>query len=478
MLWACLHFSTLPLHAVFDADERMLPCALSAGPRQRPQIAMCNEPARKLGVHRGQPLAAARACCATLLARPRDEAAENRLLRSLAAWAYRFSSQVSLDGDALLIEVGASLRLFGGWKRLLHRLRAELAAIGHAPRIAVAPVARAARVLAMRHDDFLVSQRAPMLAALDNMPLADSGLSAEAIALLYNVGVRTLRGAFALPRPELARRIGPTELAVLDRMRGDVHESLLPYSPPERFDHRIEFEARIEAWPALIFPLRRLCEELSLFLAARDSGVQRCELVLEHEGRDPTRLAIELLAPQRDARTLHELIRSRLERATIAAAVSGMALIAHDLPTLRPQHADLFETRRAQSLAWPDLTERLRSRLGDDAVRRLAQAADHRPENAWRFETDGAVERRAKVTDTAPTASTSPLRPLWLLRRAQPLVRGAHRILAGPERIESGWWDNDVRRDYYVLRLDGGQQAWAFRTRGAEDDWMLHGWFA
>jgi protein ImuB len=478
MLWACLHFPALPLHAVFDTDERTLPCALTAGPRQRPQIAFSNAHARKLGVHRAQPLAAARACCAMLRARARDEAAENRLLRSLAAWAYRFSSQVSLDGDALLIEVGASLRLFGGWQRLLQRLRAELAAIGHAPRIAVAPVARAARVLAMCNDDFLVSERGPMLAALGSMPLADSGLSADAIALLCNVGLRTLSDVFALPRPELARRIGPAGLILLDRMRGDARETLLPYRPPDRFDHRIEFEARIEAWPPLLFPLRRLCEELSLFLAARDGGVQRCELVLEHESRVPTRVAIELLTPQRDARMLHELIRSRLERATIAAAVSGMALIAHDLPTLRPQHADLFETKRAQSLAWPDLTERLRSRLGDEAVRRLAQAADHRPENAWRFETDGAAERRAKAADTAPAAGALPLRPLWLLRRALPLVRGSHRILAGPERIESGWWDDDVRRDYYVLRLDGGQHAWAFRTRGAEDDWMLHGWFA
>lgn len=481
MLWACLYFPDLALQAVFAAEERNLPCALTAGQRQRPHIVMANPPARRLGVRRTQSLAAARACCASLQAHARDEAAENRLLRSLAAWAYRFSSHVSLDGsDALLIEVGASLRLFGGWQDLSRRLRAELSAFGHAPRIAVAPVARAARLLARRHDGCFISENQAMLDALGAEPVENSRLAADTIALLYNVGLRTLRDVFALPRAELARRIGPDELAQIDRMRGSVHETLLLYRPPDRFDHRLEFEARIDAWPPLLFPLRRLCDELSLFLAARDGGVQRCELVLEHEDHAPTRIAIELLTPQRESRTLHELIRSRLERASLAAPVSAMALLARDLPILRPRHADLFETKRAQSLDWPDLTERLRSRLGDDSVRRLAQVADHRPERAWRFDAEAAMERRATNASTSPSMSSAlPLRPLWLLHHVRPLGAGSHCILTGPERIESGWWDGDARRDYYVMRLASGQHAWVFRARDSENsDWMLHGWFA
>jgi protein ImuB len=70
-------------------------------------------------------------------------------------------------------------------------------------------------------------------------------------------------------------------------------------------------------------------------------------------------------------------------------------------------------------------------------------------------------------------------RPLWLLRRALPLRGPAPRILAGPERIESGWWDGaDARRDYYVVQTRDGQRAWAYLLPGATDGWMLHGWFA
>jgi protein ImuB len=534
MLWACLHFSDLPLHAAFDADELAAPCAVVDGPRQRQHIVLANARARHGGVRAGRVLAASRAVCATLLARPRDRSAERRLLLSLAAWAYRFSSQVSLaDPDALLIEVGASLRLFGGWPALERRLRRGLAGIGHAPAIAVAPIAAAARVLAAQHDGFFTDQRGPMLAALGCVPVAHSGLAADAVALLCNVGARSLRDAFALPRPELARRTGPAALALLDRLRGDDREPLPLYQPPDRFEHRVELEHRVEAWPPLLFPLRRLCNELAVFLAARDGGVQRCELVLDIEDKPAAHITIELLAPQREAHMLYDLVRSRLERVALAGPVCGIALVARDLPEFRPRHQDLFEPQRAQGLEWPELAERLRAHLGDESVRRLAAAADHRPELAWRFaaadlaattlsrqhgKSRAAPARRASpaaapeaVRGAAPVQDSSAqaaipgsapvrhpasasaaardavhgiaparqLRPLWLLPRALPLRGPPPRILAGPERIESGWWDGgDTRRDYYVVQTRNGQRAWAFLMPGARDGWMLHGWFA
>src|SRR2546422_1031845 len=123
MLWACLHFSDLPLRAVFDDSELAQPCLVVEGPQQRQHVTFVNAPAQRNGVRAGHMLAAARALCARVQARARDIAAEKRLLQSFAAWAYRFSSQVALsEPDALLIEIGASLNLFGGWAALERRL--------------------------------------------------------------------------------------------------------------------------------------------------------------------------------------------------------------------------------------------------------------------------------------------------------------------------------------------------------------------
>ena len=475
MLWACLHFPDLPLRAVFDDSEQTQRCAVVDGPRQRQHVVMANAPARDAGVRDGQPLAAARAICANVQARARDIAAEQRLLNTLAAWAYKFSSQVSIaEPNALLIEVGASLSLFGGWPILEKRIRESLAQIKFKSSLAVAPIPAAARVLARHGDDYFIEKPDPLITALGYVPIAYSGLTDDAVALLHNVGLRTLRDVFALPRPELTRRIGVKELDLLDRMRGLKSDLLTLYEPPPFFNHRIELDDRVEAWPPLLFPLRRLCGELSLFLTTRDGGVQHYEIVLDHEDRNVTRIRIELLTPQRESKALYELARSRLEHAKLASPVCGIAVFAKDLPELRPRHKDLFEPKREQGLDWPELIERLRSHLGDDAVRGLTHVPDHRPERAWSFgEPALATPKKA-----ASLARLSP-RPLWLLRQPICLRTASTRVVAGPERIETGWWDGeDMRRDYYVVRTGEGQRAWAFLASGSTDGWMLHGWFA
>ncbi|MFP3336172.1 DNA polymerase Y family protein, partial [Pseudomonas sp. SIMBA_064] len=75
-----------------------------------------------------------------------------------AAWAYRFSSQVSLYYPrALLFEIESSLGLFGPWPQLEARLRKELTELGFRHRIVAAPNPAAARILANGYDGLAVA---------------------------------------------------------------------------------------------------------------------------------------------------------------------------------------------------------------------------------------------------------------------------------------------------------------------------------
>jgi protein ImuB len=74
---------------------------------------------------------------------------------------------------------------------------------------------------------------------------------------------------------------------------------------------------------------------------------------------------------------------------------------------------------------------------------------------------------------------------LWLLheptelaaQRGRPRHHGPLALLSGPERIESGWWDEaDVERDYYVARDPHGALLWIYRAC-ASRRWFLHGFF-
>lgn len=470
MLWACILLPQLAMDGVLrqraDADA---PLALLAGTPQRRVLQAVNPAARALGLRPGQSLTAAHALTHDFATAEYDQAAIERWQHFLAAWAYGFSAQVSLHYPrCLLLEVQSSMGLFGPWPRFEARLREELTALGFQHRIAAAPNPAAARILANAHDGLAVSDARALRETLERLPVEQLGLPREVASGLARMGLRSLRQLLALPRESLAKRYPAEVLAQLDRLLGLRPLALDFHRPADVFDARIELNFDVESHQALLFPLRRLIADLAACLAGRDSGVQRFALHLEHRNQADSVLSVGLLSAEREAAMLFELTRGRLEHLHLPAPVQGVRLVATDLPAFAPPHRQLFDERPQQSLPWEQLRERLRARLGDDAVQSLAAHADHRPEHAW--QTDTPVRNPA----LAPTG----MRPGWLLNEPMPLHDATLRLLAGPERIESGWWDGgDVRRDYYQVETRTGQRGWAFRTLGEGGPLLLHGWF-
>ena len=469
MLWACVLLPHLALDAIVrrvpDPDA---PLVLIDGPAQQRTVHSVNAAAAAAGLRPGQRLVVAQALLSQFAAIPFDPVQTAHWHRFLAAWAYRYSSQVSADAPkALLIEVRGSFGVHGPWPRIEARLREELAALGFRHRLGLAPTPRAALVFAGLRDGLAVMSEVAMREALAGVPVRAAALPGECGTRLHGMGLRTLGALIQAPRDSLRRRFGEGLLDHLDRLYGDVEDMPALYQPPDHFDARVEFSYEVENHQALQFPLRRLTGDLATYLAGRDGGVQRFVVRLEHAGRH-TDVPVGLLVPERDAKMLFDLALNRLERATIPAPILAMRLLARELPPFVPASRDLFDTRPAQAVPWPQLRERLRARLGDEAVYRIAPANDPRPECAW-----------MRTDSDPPSAPKRPPRPIWLLPKPVPLRDSALRILAGPERLESGWWDGkDARRDYYVLETSQGQHAWAFAPVGEQGPWMLHGWFA
>lgn len=469
MLWACILLPQLAMDGVSrnHADAQQ-PLALLSGPPQRRVLQAVNPAARALGLKPNQSLTAAQALTRNFACAEYDLAAIDRWQAFLASWAYGFSAQVSLHYPrCLLLEVQSSLGLFGPWPRFEARLRHELTALGFQHRITAAPNAAAARILANAHDGLAVTDSASLRQALGSLPVDRLGLPAKVATAFARMGLRQLQHLLALPRDSLARRFPGEVLVQLDSLLGHRPMALQFYSPPDSFDSRIELNFEVESHQALLFPLRRLTADLAAYLAGRDSGVQRFVLHLEHRTGEDSLVSVGLLSPEREPGMLFELTRGRLEHLQLTAPVLAVRLVARELPAFTPQHQQLFDERPQQSQSWEQLRERLRARLGDDAVQELGMRADHRPERAW-----------TTTANAAGPASCGP-RPGWLLGEPQPMHEGALRILAGPERIESGWWDGeDIRRDYYLVQTRSGQRGWAYRQLGGSTELMLHGWFA
>lgn len=470
MLWACILLPQLALDGVMRqrADARQA-LALVSGPAQRRVLQAVNPQARALGLKPGHSLSAALMLSRDFATAEYDLQQVECSQQFLAAWAYRFSSQVSLHYPrAVLMEVQSTMGLFGSWPQFESRLRSELDELGFNHRITLAPNAVAARMLANVHDGFAVHDQPSLLQALHPLPVERAGLVREQATALTRMGLRHLGQVFDLPRAELARRFPAALLHHLDSLQGQRPLAMEYYTPPDFFDQRIELNFDVESHQALLFPLRRLITDLAAYLAGRDAGVQRFIVHLQHaEGAD-TLVTVGLLGAEREANLLFELARGRFEQLQVPRPVQAVRLLAEDLPRFIPACHELFDARPQQTQPWEQLRERLRARLGDEAVQQLLAGADHRPEQAWRLAPSFKMA----------TLDLSSHRPGWLVPQPQPMIQGQWQILAGPERIESGWWDGgDVRRDYYLLQTACGRRAWAYQAVGEGDRLMLQGWF-
>jgi protein ImuB len=415
----------------------------------------------------------------------RPPPAAQAALQSLALWALQWSGQISqqaaADGGATLwLEIGASRRLFGDHARLRERVAAGLIPLGYTHRLGIAPTPQGAALLARAGLASSAVTRAQLLQLLESLPLGLLALPDEQLAALHSAGLRRIGEVLALPAASIAQRFGPDANLYLQRLRGAVHEPLRYVQAPAHFHSRCEFHDAVTDTTALLFPLQRLLAGLQGYLRARERAVQRYTLRLEHHRGAVTHLAVSLTRPSSDAAQLLLLARERLAATALAAPVHGLGVAAHELLQPLLVQSDLFSRAAQQSEQFQQVLDRLGARLGASAVQALSSTDEHRPERAWHMHaaqllapTPAAVGAAGAHCDVAEV----PGRPCWLLPQPRRIDK-PQELLAGPERIESGWWDGaDVARDYYLAREANGAQLWVFQDlRGG--GWHVHGIWA
>lgn len=447
-------------------------------------VIACNARAAACGIVAGMSGRAAYALATDLEVLERNETLEADALEALAAWAGQFTSLVSLVVPRMvLLEVGASERLFGGIERLLSIVRDGVRRLDYRARFAVAPTALGACLLSRAGLQPVVDRDA-LAGTLAKVPVECLALDEDVTTALRAMGLRTFGDCCRLPRDGLARRVGPRVVELLDRALGKIPDPRAPYVALPCFERRLPLPAPACTVDAVLFPLHRLVHELTGFLAARDAAVRGLDLTLFHRGSPPSRITITLLMPGRDPRHLLDVLAERLGRLRLPEAVQEVALASRDICAAVPRNLDFFPGADASRASWTCLLERLRAHLGDDSVRMLETVADHRPERAWRSRMAGGRRAGRRVEHAVPGGGP---RPLWLLAEPEPLrapadtpvLDGVLRLVSSAERIESGWWDGaDVARDYFIACNTAGEHFWVFRERRAPGRWYLHGVFA
>jgi len=530
-LWLCLHLPRLPLDALGPWPEPLAACPAlvwAADARGARQVCCVNAAARSLDLQPGQRLNTAEALAPQALRLARNPAREAAALERLALALGCLTPHICpAPPDQLLLEVRASLRLFGGIRRLRTRALAITRSSGLQVRSSLATTPLAAQWLAAagqrhRHALRLESTRQRLqplaLARLAGRLAPDEVATADSLEMLQALGARTLADLHRLPRSGLNRRGAAAWVDALDRAEGRRPDPRRWHEPPEACRLDLELPHRAEAVADLEGALTPLVHSLCGWLARRWQAATALRLNLRHEQGARRHLPdqlieLQLTTPSRDAAHLITLLRERLQQVVLSAAVDSLRLEltgqqaeAGRPLALLPDQPD----ERGHQDALAGLIDRLRARLGDERLLRLQLQPDARPEKAQQRaapQPGGREGAERRLPSSAAAAAAAPPRPAWLLEAPRPLTppgppgppgaAGASdntpaldgrplRLLTRPERIETGWHDGALlRRDYHVALGEDGRLWWIFRERqgsleqadGAAPRWFLHGLF-
>jgi len=474
-LWLCLRFSQLPLQCLNRSEEQ--PVVVLAGQR----VVRANDCAAALGIREGMSAATVHALAdseAPLLLE-RDEELEQRCLQQLCCWAYGITPGLfSWRQDCLQLEIGSCLNLFHGLDSLLAEVAGGIRSRGYSVHYGLAPTPKAAWLLSYAPTDEALAVTRPLPDRLAPLPLHLLDPFPTAVDSLRRAGLHTLGDVLALPPAALGRRCGREFTQFLQQLLGQREDRQADYRPPASFSDEYWFGYEVKANAELLPAIQLLLQSLCAFL--RSAQLQTAEICWQLIGIDRSlrEVNVRSTSSHSDWKNWHQLTGICFERLQLATGVEGLALTCRNLRPGQPENIDLFHPgKQREPLA--HLLDRLRSRLGLQAIEKVGCRDEHLPEFAVHV---GSDRPGGEPGSGRPCAQ----RPFWLMPEPQPLRQssggqlywhGALALLYGPERIEDNWWQDAVSRDYYVAGDRSGQHYWVFHDRLARR-WYIHGIFA
>jgi protein ImuB len=466
-----------------------------------------NAAALREGLSPGLGLADARAICPQLLTAPAEPEKDAASLLALARWAGRYSPSLNVDGeDGLWLDVSGVPHLFGGARALLDDMAMRFARFGFTARLALAETLGGAHALARygRVSPLIVPQ-GKIGEALAPLPVEALRVAEEIVRLLKRLGLKRIGQLYDLPRASLERRFHSREtaeavLSRLDQALGRREEPRNPLLPAPDYAARLPFPEPLITHEGIVAGLDHLAEKLCQALSLARLGARRLSLTLYRA--DGTSAVVEagLSAPCREPLHLARLFADRVEAIDAGFGVDLMVLAALSTEPLLP--AQTAFARRGGRERQEPLIDRLVSRLGGAAVRRLVSYASHLPERA-----QGTLSALAGSVSWPEQGASKPQRPCLLLAEPEPVDvlaeipegpparftwrRVTRRVVKaeGPERIAPEWWRElrEMRgkpRDYYRIEDEDGRRYWLFRAGLYQESeakdlpaWYLHGVF-
>ena len=469
-----------------------------------------------------------------------DPEADRRLLEGLADWCDRYTPLVALDGtDGLFLDITGCAHLFGGEKPMLEDILSRFFHQGFGVRAGIASTAGAAWAAARFSCRSIVASGEEET-LLEPLPLSALRIEPKTRTSLESVGLRTVGAVMAAPRAPLARRFGATLLLRLDQALGRLDEAISPRLPAAPLSVERQLAEPVSEIEHIELLMESLAATLKDQLERRGEGARRLSLILFRTDGAVSRIAVGTSRPLREPLVIQKLFHEKLT----AIGQDFDVGFGFDLIRLAVLSTAPFEIRQTDLAGEADdddadialFADRIRARLGEEAILKPVTVESHLPERAVlavpfaREVARGNTETRkpGKTIDPVPLSVSRPERPIRLFRSPEPIEvpateipegpprhfrwrRALHRVVRaeGPERIAAEWWretipkfkvkdgedPEEVRnrvaameaarltRDYFRVEDAEGRRYWLYRQGlyGMSEKaprWFLHGLFA
>lgn len=467
-LWLYLYFPHLQLDSLLaqsDASHAQ-PTVVLDGSQNL--VAQVNQKAIEAGIRINMNLGTAAALSHDLQVIAYDSEIESERLLDITEQLYLITADICLHKpNSLLLRVHNMLHLYGDLNTYWHTLKQVLDRLKFTYQFATAHSPLAAKLLAFNKLNRMTNKTEYLEQQLAQSSLQYTELDVKTQHKLNRVGVHTLGDLLPIPLADIAKRFDLDLVNYLGRLSGEFKHTVRFFQPEVQFERYLELLYDIENSQNLLGPLKYLLKRLEQFLLIRDHIT--FSLIIHLYQREHPILVIEIGAQQGEylARKWLALLSLKLESVQVQSPVYGIKLSTGATQIHQPDEPDLFSPKQS-ALSRLQLSAVLQAKLGQDVLHGVNIKDDFRPQCT--------IHYSAPFSDTISPSLLQANRPVLLLESIKPLQEQVS-IIQGPERIQTGWWDNqEIHRDYFIARTEQGIWYWVFRTPAMK--WYLHGIFS
>ncbi|HWO40204.1 MAG TPA: DNA polymerase Y family protein [Candidatus Eisenbacteria bacterium] len=491
---ACVEIAAFPLQLLLKRQPKWSACPAAVVAEDKPQglIVWVNEKARQAGVLPGLRYAAAFSLTPDLRAAPVSWGEIDKAVAGLTKQLMRFSPNVEADASepgVFWLDGSGLNRLYPKIKKWAHAIHSAIAAQGFNARVAVGFTRFGTYAAAKSGGGIQIfSDATEEQNALKEVPLDRLDIEPDFRDALLKLGIKTVGGLLSLPPAGLRERFGLKAHRLYRMAAGDLWAPLCPVKPEEPLRQKCILDHAETDATRLLFIVKQLLHPMLSALAARSEALAGLELAFLIERQGWIRERIRPAAPTLDLTQIIDLIRLRLESIALSAGVIEIMLIAEACPATSEQLL-LFAERPARDLdAANRALARLRAEFGEEAVARAKLTDGHLPEARFTWEPldgvklprndlNGANGKKMlvrRIRGKPLQLSSAPRQTHedgWLLLGPK---YGSVDKLIGPYVVSGGWWNREIRRDYYFAETRRGDLLWIYYDR-VRRRWFLQG---